>query len=76
MVSTWQWRKELYKSQGEMRTDAARAVGPLNSTSSVVKARRPSDRQPSGLGKAAGEGGWGNLEDERSKVVDEDKFHA
>ncbi len=76
MVSRWHWRKELYKSEGEMRTDAARAVGPLSSTSSVVKAARPSDRQPSGLGKAAGEGGWGKLEREKSKVVDEDKFHA
>jgi hypothetical protein len=76
VVSTWQWSKELYKSQGEMRTDAARAVGPLSSTSSVVKATRPSDRQPSGLGKAAGEGGWRNPEGEMSKVVDEEKFHA
>ena len=76
VVSRWHWRKELYKSKGEMGTDAARAVGPLSSTSSVVKATRPSNRQPSGLGKAAGEGGWGKLEREKSKVVDEDKFHA
>ena len=76
VVSRWHWRKELYKSKGEMGTDAARAVGPLSSTSSVVKATRPSDRQPSGLGKAAGEGGWEKLESEKSKAVDEDKFHA
>ncbi len=75
VVSRWHWRKELYKSQGEVRTDAARAVGPLSSTSSVVKATRPSDRQPSGLGKAAGEGGWGIQESEKSKVVSEEKFH-
>ncbi len=76
MVSRWHWRKELYKSKGEVGTDAARAIGPLNSTSSVAKTTRPSDRQPSGLGKAADEGGWATLESEMSKAVDEDNFHA
>jgi len=76
VVSRWHWRKELYKSEGEMGTDAARAVGPLNSTASVVKATRPSDRQPSGLRKSAGEGGWEKLESEKRKVVNEEKFHV
>ena len=57
-VPEWHRGKEPYKSRGEVGTDAAQAIGPLNSTSSVAKATRPSDRQPSGLGKAAGEGGW------------------
>lgn len=75
MVSGWHRRKEPYKSRDEKGTDAARAVGPLNSTSSVVKTTRPSDRQPSGLGKAAGESGWVKPENEKSKVVSEEKFH-
>jgi hypothetical protein len=76
VVSRWHWRKEPYKSKDEMGTNATRAVGPLSSTSSVVKATRPSNRQPSGLGKAAGEGGWEKLESEKSKVVSEEKFHV
>lgn len=42
-------------SESEMGRDACRGVGRLNSTSSAVKAVRPSNRQPSGLGKATGE---------------------
>lgn len=76
MVPGWHRGKERYKSRGEVGTDAMRAVGPLNSTLSAVKAVRPSNRQPSGLGKAAGEGDWEKPESERSKVVSEDKFHA
>src|SRR5262245_26171130 len=44
-------------SMGEMGSGAARVVGPPRSTPSVVKASRPSDRQPGGLGKAVGKGG-------------------
>jgi hypothetical protein len=42
----------------------------------AVKAVRPRNRQPSGLGKAAGEGGWEKPRSRKSKVVSEDKFHA
>ncbi len=76
MVSGWHRGKEPYKPRGEMGTDVRRAVGPLNSTVSAVKAVRPRNRQPSGLGKAAGEGGWTKQESEKSKVVSEDKFHV
>jgi hypothetical protein len=41
-------------SLDEMRSDATRAVGRPNSTRSMVKAMRPSNRQPSGLGKVVG----------------------
>ncbi len=58
-----------------MGSDAVRAIGPLHSTRSAVKAAWPSDRQPSGLGKAAGEGSWQKLGSEMSKVGDEDNFH-
>ena len=76
MVPEWHRGKGPYKSRGEVGTDAARAIGPLNSTSSVAKTTRLSDQQPSGLGKAAGEGGWEKLESETSKVVNEEKFHV
>jgi hypothetical protein len=58
-----------------MGREAGRAVGPLSSTASAVKAVRPSHRQPSGLGKAAGKGGWERSGSEMSKVEGEDKFH-
>ncbi len=58
-----------------MGIDVVRAIGPLHSTSSAVKVVRPSHRQPSGLGKAAGEGSWERLGSEMSKGGDEEKFH-
>ena len=76
VVPGWHRGKEPYKSRGEVGTDATRAVGPLNSTVRAVKAVRPRNRQPSGLGKAAGEGGWEKPRSQKSKVVSEDKFHA
>src|SRR6266436_2377811 len=45
-------------STSEVGSSAGRVVGPPHSTSSTVKAVRPSDRQLSGLGKAVGKGGW------------------
>ncbi len=74
-VPGWHRGKGPYKSRGEMGSDAVRAIGPLHSTSSAVKVVRPSNRQPSGLGKAAGEGSWERLGSEMSKDGDEDKFH-
>jgi hypothetical protein len=59
-----------------MRIEAGRAVGPLSSTSTVAKAPGPSDRQSSGLGKAAGEWGWARQRSQTSKVVCAEKFHA
>src|SRR5215510_13874628 len=44
-------------SASEVGSGAGRVVGPPRSTPSVVRATRPSDRQPGGLGKAVGKGG-------------------
>ena len=45
-------------SESEVASDAASVVGLPSSTSSVVKAARPSNRRASGPGKAAGVDGW------------------
>ena len=66
----------LYKPRGEVSPDVARAVGPPSSTSTAVKAVGPSDRQPSGLGKAAGEESRQRSRSQKSKVGSEEKFHA
>ena len=65
-----------YKPRGEVDLDAGRAIGPLHSTRTVVKATGPSDRQPGGLGKAAGEEGGEGPRCQKSKVGSEEKFHA
>lgn len=44
-------------SESEVGRDARRGVGRPSSTRCVAKATRPHERQPSGLGKAAGEDG-------------------
>ena len=45
-------------SESEVASDAAPVVGLSSSTSSAVKAERPSNRRANGPGKAAGEDGW------------------
>ena len=65
-----------YKPRGEVGPDAGRAIGPLHSSQTVVKTMGPSDRQPSGLAKAAGEEGEEMLRCQKSKVGSEEKFHA
>jgi hypothetical protein len=62
-------------SISEMGSGAGRVVGPPRSTPSVVKAMRPSDRQPSGLGKAVGKGGRYRQGHQTSKGERVDKFH-
>ncbi len=62
-------------SASEVGSDAGRVVGPPRSTASVVKATRPSDRQPGGLGKAVGKGGRCRQGHRTSKGERVDKFH-
>ena len=62
-------------SASEVGSGAGRVVGPPRSTPSVVKATRPSDWQPSGLGKAVGKGGRYRQGHQRSKGERVDKFH-
>ena len=62
-------------SVSEVGSGADRVVGPLRSTPTVVKATGPSDRQPGGLGKAVGKGGWCRQGHQTSKGERADKFH-
>src|ERR1017187_10881886 len=46
-------------SESEVASDAASVVGLPSSTSSAVKAARPSNRRAGGPGKGGAVGGWG-----------------
>ena len=62
-------------SVSEVGSDARRVVGRPNSTLSEGKPLRPSDRQPSGLGKGVGDRGRCEPAREKSKVKEEEQFH-
>jgi hypothetical protein len=56
-------------------SDAASVVGLPSSTSSAVKAARPSNRRAGGPGKAADVDGWDETEQSASKGVEVEQFH-
>ena len=74
-VPGWHREQRPYKPCGEVGSDVGRVVRRPNSTRSGVKASRPSNRQPSGLGKAAGKGGRRETRCRMSKDDREDQFH-
>src|SRR5262249_1038600 len=62
-------------SASEVGSGAARVVGPPRGTLSVAEASGPRERQPGGLGKAVGQGGWCRQGHQISKGERVDKFH-
>src|SRR3954468_18273080 len=75
-VPGWHRDQRPYKPHSEVGSDAGRVVRRPNSTRSGVKASRPSDRQPGGLGKAAGKGGQCETGHQMSKDDRENQFRC
>jgi len=76
VVSRWHWRKELYKSKGEMGTEATRAVGPLNSTCKCGESHATERSAAEWAGEGSGRRWLGKTGKREEQGRERGKFHV